>query len=199
MSLLRAFWEEDGDRRGGRGRDRTGRCRQLFGRHGRFFKRRLRPASSTFTGKTSLKCLSGHPPPPSFSKMLRLDLHPLPGMSTPFYLLGRALIGVVRSARRTPTSVTVHPVALFSILDHYLRRTDAQDRVIGTLLGTRSDTGEVEVRSSFAVLHSETADQVAVDMEYHRTMFDLHHKVSPKEVIVGWYAPISPLSVCAMC
>ena len=90
------------------------------------------------------------------------------------------------SARRTPTSVTVHPVALFSILDHYLRRTDAQERVIGTLLGSRSDNGEVEVRSAFAVLHSETADQVAVDMEYHRTMYDLHHKVNPKEVIVGW-------------
>ena len=89
--------------------------------------------------------------------------------------------------RRVPTIVTVHPVAIFSILDHYLRRTDAQDRVIGTLLGTRTET-EIEIRSSFAVLHSETSEQVAVDMEYHRTMYELHHKVSPKEVIVGWYA-----------
>lgn len=82
--------------------------------------------------------------------------------------------------------MTVHPVALFSILDHYLRRGDAQDRVIGTLLGTRSETGEIDVRSSFAVLHKENAEQVAVDMEYHRTMYDLHHKVNSKEVIVGW-------------
>ncbi|OCH94303.1 Mov34-domain-containing protein [Obba rivulosa] len=95
---------------------------------------------------------------------------------------------------RTPTSVTVHPVALFSILDHYLRRTDAQDRVIGTLLGSRSDNGEVEVRSAFAVLHSETEEQVAVDMEYHRTMYELHHKVNPKEVIVGWYSTGSNLN-----
>ena len=87
--------------------------------------------------------------------------------------------------RRTPTSITIHPVALFSILDHYLRRTDAQDRVIGTLLGIRTDN-EVEVRSSFAVLHSETDEQVAVDMDCHRTMYELHHKVNPKEVIVGW-------------
>lgn len=55
-------------------------------------------------------------------------------------------------------------------------------------MGARSDNGEVEVRSSFAVLHSETEVQVAVDMEYHRTMYDLHHKVNPKEVIVGWCA-----------
>ncbi|KAI0720353.1 Mov34-domain-containing protein [Cerioporus squamosus] len=102
--------------------------------------------------------------------------------------------GFISTPGRTPTSVSVHPVALFSILDHYLRRTDAQERVIGTLLGMRSENGEVEVRSSFAVLHSETAEQVAVDMEYHRTMYDLHHKVSPKEVIVGWYSTGSNLN-----
>ncbi|KAK0461753.1 JAB1/Mov34/MPN/PAD-1 ubiquitin protease-domain-containing protein [Desarmillaria tabescens] len=98
-----------------------------------------------------------------------------------------------QNAPRTPTSVTIHPVALFSILDHYLRRTDKQDRVLGTLLGTRTETG-VEVRSSFAVLHSETSEQVAVDMDYHRTMYDLHHKVNSKEVIVGWYSTGSNLN-----
>ncbi|KAL0949217.1 hypothetical protein HGRIS_009297 [Hohenbuehelia grisea] len=97
-------------------------------------------------------------------------------------------------APRTPSLVTIHPVALFSILDHYLRRTDTQDRVIGTLLGTRSDSDVVEVKSSFAVLHSETSEQVAVDMDYHRTMYELHHKVNPKEVIVGWYSTGSNLN-----
>jgi len=99
----------------------------------------------------------------------------------------------LQHASRTPTNVTIHPVALFSILDHYLRRSDNQDRVIGTLLGTRHET-EVEVRSSFAVLHSETDEQVAVDMDYHRTMYELHHKVNPKEVIVGWYSTGSNLN-----
>ncbi|KAL1680715.1 JAB1/Mov34/MPN/PAD-1 ubiquitin protease-domain-containing protein [Schizophyllum commune] len=94
---------------------------------------------------------------------------------------------------RAPTKVTIHPVALFSILDHYLRRNDTQERVIGTLLGTRNET-EIEVRSSFAVLHSETDEQVAVDMEYHRAVYDLHHKVNPKEVIVGWYSTGSNLN-----
>lgn len=36
------------------------------------------------------------------------------------------------------------------------------------------------------MLHSETAEQVAVDMDYHRAMYELHHKVNSKEVIVGW-------------
>jgi JAB1/Mov34/MPN/PAD-1 ubiquitin protease len=87
-------------------------------------------------------------------------------------------------------SVTIHPTALFSILDHYLRRTDAQQRVIGTLLGTRSEADDtVSVRNAFAVLHSETSEQVAVDKDYHRAMFDLSQRVSPKESIVGWCAP----------
>ncbi|KIP12789.1 hypothetical protein PHLGIDRAFT_17520 [Phlebiopsis gigantea 11061_1 CR5-6] len=102
--------------------------------------------------------------------------------------------GFLANPGRAPTSVTVHPVALFTILDHYLRRTDAQERVIGTLLGTRADTGEIEVKSAFAVLHSETAEQVAVDMEYHHAMYELHHKVNPKEVIVGWYSTGSNLN-----
>ncbi|KAF9448225.1 Mov34-domain-containing protein [Macrolepiota fuliginosa MF-IS2] len=96
-------------------------------------------------------------------------------------------------AIKTPQNVTVHPVALFTILDHYLRRTDQQDRVIGTLLGRRTEH-EIEIRSAFAVLHSETDEQVAVDTEYHRTMYELHHKVNPKEVIVGWYSTGSNLN-----
>lgn len=85
--------------------------------------------------------------------------------------------------------------AIFSILDHSLRRNADQERVIGTLLGTRSeDGGEVEVRSAFAVGHSEAEDQVEVDMEYHKQMLALHLKANPREVLVGWYATASELN-----
>lgn len=115
-----------------------------------------------------------------------------------------ASAGILHS--RSLSGVQVHPVALFSILDHFLRRSDTEEeedeeeaggegaaaaspssskRVIGTLLGTRSE-GEVEVRSCFAVPHHETREQVQVDMEYHRTMYELHQRVNPEEVIVGW-------------
>ncbi|KAJ7180398.1 JAB1/Mov34/MPN/PAD-1 ubiquitin protease-domain-containing protein [Mycena crocata] len=104
-------------------------------------------------------------------------------------------ISAAPAVPRTPSSITIHPVALFSILDHYLRRTDDQPRVIGTLLGTRSaDNTQIHVRSSFAVLHSENDEQVAVDMEYHRTMYELHSRVTPKETIVGWYSTGSNLN-----
>lgn len=89
----------------------------------------------------------------------------------------------------------IFPKAIFSVLDHSLRRNADQERVIGTLLGTRSEDGsEVEVRSAFAVGHSEAEDQVEVDMEYHKQMLALHLKANPREVLVGWYATASELN-----
>eukprot|EP01132_Coremiostelium_polycephalum_P003611 gene3611-4495_t len=86
----------------------------------------------------------------------------------------------------TQTSVKVHPVVIFNILDHYIRRNVGQDRVIGTLLGFNND-GVIEIRNCFPVVHSE-GEQIAVEMEFHRKMLDLHLRSSPREPIVGWYA-----------
>lgn len=87
------------------------------------------------------------------------------------------------------TNVNIQPLPLASILDHHLRRPDHQDRVFGTLLGVRNiETGEVEVRSSFGVPYAANGRDVAVDSDHHRTLLELHHRVSPKEVVVGWYA-----------
>ncbi|KAJ1818465.1 hypothetical protein GGH91_002051 [Coemansia sp. RSA 2671] len=103
--------------------------------------------------------------------------------------------GATTMATTSTQQCYVHPVVLFSVLDHYLRRNDNQERVIGTLLGVRSEDGRVvEIRSCFAVPHFETEDQVEVDMEHHRSMFALHKKASAREQIVGWYATGSKLS-----
>ena len=85
--------------------------------------------------------------------------------------------------------------AIFSILDHSLRRNADQERVIGTLLGVRSEEGqEVEIRNCFAVGHTETQEQVEVDMDYQKQMLALHLKANPKEVLVGWYATSAELN-----
>lgn len=63
------------------------------------------------------------------------------------------------------------------------------------MLGARSEDGtEVEIRSCFAVGHTETTDQVEVDMEYQKQMLALYLKANPKEVLVGWYATSSELN-----
>ncbi|KAM4065411.1 JAB1/Mov34/MPN/PAD-1 ubiquitin protease [Hirsutella rhossiliensis] len=91
-----------------------------------------------------------------------------------------------------PLSVNIQPQAVLSILDHAVRRDireNAQStRVIGALVGTRSEDGtEVEVRSCFAIPHTEEEDQVEVDVEYQKNMLALTLKASPRESLLGWY------------
>ncbi|GAB7348294.1 hypothetical protein MBLNU459_g6274t1 [Dothideomycetes sp. NU459] len=107
--------------------------------------------------------------------------------------LGAATVGAQPST--APLSVTVQPQAIFAILDHASRRPADQERVIGTLLGVRSDDGtEVEIRNCYAVPHTETAEQVEVDMDYQKQMLALHLRANPKEVLLGWYATSSELN-----
>ena len=90
--------------------------------------------------------------------------------------------------------VKVHPIVVFSILDHFTRRQEGQDRVIGTLLGTR--TGNiVEVTNCFAVPHTEKEGEVAVGQATNKSMYGLLSKINNREVIVGWYATTSGLKL----
>jgi translation initiation factor 3 subunit F len=104
-------------------------------------------------------------------------------------------------ASNAPLTVNIQPQAVFSILDHAVRRDirDTQSaRVIGALVGVRSEDGtEVEVRSTFAIPHTENEDQVEVDVEYQKNMLALtlrgsssaaaHATSSHRECLLGWY------------
>lgn len=100
----------------------------------------------------------------------------------------------LRTGNQIYSSVAIHPVVVLSILDHHIRRTEGH-RVIGTLLGVNND-GNIEIKASFPVPHTEGEQvfffvfiyfsQVGVDMEFLNNMLELHHRVSPKEAIVGW-------------
>eukprot|EP00629_Pelagomonadales_sp_RCC1024_P001012 CAMPEP_0119277336 /NCGR_PEP_ID=MMETSP1329-20130426/16920_1 /TAXON_ID=114041 /ORGANISM="Genus nov. species nov., Strain RCC1024" /LENGTH=291 /DNA_ID=CAMNT_0007277801 /DNA_START=218 /DNA_END=1090 /DNA_ORIENTATION=- len=88
-----------------------------------------------------------------------------------------------------PLSVKIHPIVVFSVLDHYIRRQEGQERVIGTLLGSFDpETGVVEVTNAYAVPHTETGGEVAVGQQFNKNMFDLLSRVNASEQIVGWYA-----------
>jgi translation initiation factor 3 subunit F len=78
----------------------------------------------------------------------------------------------------------IHPVVIFNILDHYMRRND-DHRSIGTLVGYIHD-GIVEIRNSFPVPHTE-GQVVAVDNEAYSNFYSLHRRVSPKDIALGWY------------
>ncbi|KAK6775624.1 hypothetical protein RDI58_026625 [Solanum bulbocastanum] len=90
------------------------------------------------------------------------------------------------SPSSTSISAKVHPLVIFNICDCFVRRPDQADRIIGTLLGSVLPDGTVDIRNSYAVPHTESQDQVALEIDYHHNMLSSHQKVNPKEVIVGW-------------
>lgn len=58
------------------------------------------------------------------------------------------------------TSYKLHPVVVFSILDHYKRRGEKQQRVIGALIGNQ-DGNVISISDSFPVPHNETDETVS--------------------------------------
>jgi translation initiation factor 3 subunit F len=91
--------------------------------------------------------------------------------------------------------VHLHPVAAFAIIDSHERRPkDNQPRVIGSLLGVKNE-GIYEIMSAYPVPHSETEEEVAIDMNYEQTMYKLHQIINPSEVVLGWYATNATLKM----
>ncbi|KAI1090022.1 Mov34-domain-containing protein [Rostrohypoxylon terebratum] len=113
----------------------------------------------------------------------------------PFLHLSRPLAPTTLNYQHNiaPLSVNIQPQAILSILDHATRRDirpapTSSSRVIGALVGTRSEDGsEANVSSSFAIPHTENEDQVEVDVEYQKNMLSLHLRAHPRETLLGWY------------
>jgi len=88
------------------------------------------------------------------------------------------------------TTVTVHPLVLLSVTDHYNRAAkDSKKRVVGVLLG-QSKGKSVNVANSFAVPFEEDDKDPSVwylDHNYVEAMNDMFKKVNAKEKMIGWY------------
>jgi len=84
--------------------------------------------------------------------------------------------------------IRVNPVVIFNILDHYVRRNENQDSVIGALMGSKAPDGSMEVRNSIPVPHTEGDEHLSIDVEFQRVMKELFQKVDTKNMIIGWYS-----------
>lgn len=88
-----------------------------------------------------------------------------------------------------PANVKIQTSALFQILEIVSKQTLASNkRVIGTLLGSRSDDGSIiEVKDAFMVPCNETGDSIAIDDHTHKTFLQLYKKAHSKESVLGWF------------
>lgn len=88
-----------------------------------------------------------------------------------------------------PASVQIQASALVLVLEILSKQVLPENpRVIGTLLGIRSDDGhEFVIRDAFLVPCTETGDLITIDENSHKTMFALYKKAHPKESVLGWF------------
>lgn len=101
---------------------------------------------------------------------------------------------VQKSSIELPLSCRVHPVAILKVLDAFVRRPEGAKRTIGTLLGWISEGSVVDITDSFPVVHKDTDEGVLMDQDYHKQMLALRQKVSPREVVVGWFSTGSEIN-----
>ncbi|KAJ3390614.1 hypothetical protein HDU92_000367 [Lobulomyces angularis] len=95
------------------------------------------------------------------------------------------------------TSSSVTPLVLFSILDHFTRRDDGNEFVIGILLGTRMDEKkEIQIKNCFPlnILRNEN-ETMELDFGYIEQTANYHQRVNNKETIIGWYSTGSEISL----
>lgn len=86
-----------------------------------------------------------------------------------------------------PLSCSIHPTIVSNILDHYMRRPEKQQTVVGTLLGS-VDGSKIDIQDSFMVPCQLNADKsINFDMVYNDKMLKFHRKVNPKEGLIGLY------------
>ena len=80
-------------------------------------------------------------------------------------------------------------VVMFQVLDHHTRRNEQEGRVVGALLGSVSSDGTVQLKNAFPMNHDDVTHnpQAQEFNHFFSTMADLHHRVNPREVLVGWY------------
>ena len=82
---------------------------------------------------------------------------------------------------------SIHPTIVSNILDHFLRRPQGENTVVGTLLGG-VDGQLVDIQTCFSVpLERDQDKSLSLDRDYLQKMLKFHRKVNPKEDLVGLY------------
>ncbi|RLV91714.1 Eukaryotic translation initiation factor 3 subunit F [Spathaspora sp. JA1] len=101
-----------------------------------------------------------------------------PGVSAP------AAASVAHGAQ-----VKIHTPAMLSILEIVSKQViSTNKRVIGSLLGSRSEDGSIfEIMDAFVVPCNETGDSIVIEDQTHKTLYQLYKKGHPKQTVLGWF------------
>ena len=74
-------------------------------------------------------------------------------------ILGSNMAPLALPSSATNITIKLRPSVLLNICDSYVRRSENQERVVGTLLGTH-EGNTVEIKDCYAVPFNESQEQV---------------------------------------
>lgn len=115
---------------------------------------------------------------------------------TPFmHLIRPSVAAPAVASAGGPAHIRIHASAIAQVLENVSKQIlPGNKRIIGTLLGSRSDDGlTFEIRDAFLVPCNETGDSVAIEEHTHKTLFQLYKKAHPKEHVLGWFGSLAEI------
>lgn len=94
------------------------------------------------------------------------------------------------NGRSVTSKVEVSPAALLELIEAiYYDNTSANTKIVGTLLGSRSDDGSiVYVKGSYIVPLKEENGELSFQDVYNHSTYQLYKKSNPDLTIVGWFS-----------
>lgn len=103
------------------------------------------------------------------------------------HLVRPNVIAPAAGSANGPASIKIHAPAMLTILE-IISQQVLNKRIIGTLLGSRSDDGlEMEIKDGFMVPINETGDSIVIEDQVHKSLYQLYKKAHPKETVLGWF------------
>mmetsp|Transcript_6661 Transcript_6661/g.7424 ORF Transcript_6661/g.7424 Transcript_6661/m.7424 type:complete len:296 (+) Transcript_6661:133-1020(+) len=90
------------------------------------------------------------------------------------------------------TEVSLHPLVIMNISDHFTRHRAQNDgkpqRVLGAIMGTQEGR-KVEIFNSFEFIHRKNADgTITIDENFLNERLESYSKIFPDYECLGWYS-----------
>lgn len=116
--------------------------------------------------------------------------HRLISKLVPTFIIRRTMTAQPNELEFLKKTVTVSPLVLLSVADHYNRvARNTTKRTVGVLLGDDS-TDTIRVTNSFAIPFEEDEKSPSVwflDHNFIESMGEMFKKINAKEKLIGWY------------
>lgn len=100
----------------------------------------------------------------------------------------------------SPLKISIDASAALEIIETiYFDNSAAEEssttRLIGTLLGTRSDDGNVTITNAYIVPHKEEDGELIFEESHHFSTYQLYKRSNPDLQVVGWFSTVDKLDM----